>query len=160
VPASAADAAGAGELPAFAVVTVSTDDPRYALARELRYGVLYAPWDLSRELIEDTDGRVYVHAIVEDDAGAVIGYARLHLEAGESKVYQVAVADDWRGRGVGRELMTWAAAKAREEGRDFVELDARETAIGFYERLGYTVVGDSFLSGRTGTPHRRMRRSL
>jgi predicted GNAT family N-acyltransferase len=56
--------------------------------------------------------------------------------------------------------MEAVARRARAEGRDFLELDARVTAIAFYERLGYVAKGETFLSARTGTPHRRMRRTL
>ena len=150
----------AGDMPGFSVEAFGADDPRYAQARELRYRVLYGPWDLPRHLAEDTDGRTYEHFLAASEDGTVIGYARLHLERGESKAYQVAVDEAWRGRGVGLALMDRVHARARAEDRDFIELDARETAIGFYERLGYEVVGNAFISGRTGTPHRRMRRAL
>jgi ribosomal protein S18 acetylase RimI-like enzyme len=155
-----AEPAGLGSYAPFRVLAIATVDPRYEAAREVRYRVLYAPWDLPRELVEDTDGHEYVHFAAVDAEGVVIGYARLHLESGESKAYQVAVEESWRGRGIGRALMDAVARRARAEGRDFLVLDARERAVGFYLRLGYSVEGETFISGRTGTPHRRMRRTL
>jgi predicted GNAT family N-acyltransferase len=136
------------------------DDPRYAWARELRYDVLYRPLGLSRDLVEDTDGRTFEHFVALDADGLVAGYARLHLEDGASQVYQVAVAQDRRRQGIGNALMDATLARARAAGRDFVALDARDHAVGFYERLGFRCEGDSFLSARTGTPHRHMRRVL
>jgi ribosomal protein S18 acetylase RimI-like enzyme len=142
------------------VVRVAAGDSRYARARELRYDVLYRPLDLSPSLVEDTDGRAFEHFVALGTDGRVVGYARLHLEDGESQVYQVAVAQDMRGQGIGTALMDATADRARAAGRDFVVLDAREPAILFYERLGFRCEGDTFLSARTGTPHRRMRRAL
>ena len=155
-----AEVRGSGVDATFRVEVIGADDPRYADARELRYCVLYEPLCLGRTLVEDTDGRTYEHFVALDANGVVVGYARLHLEDGESKAYQVAVDDTWRGSGVGGALMDAVARRARAEGRDFLELDARETALGFYDALGYTVEGETFLSGRTGTPHRRMRLGL
>ena len=155
-----AESAGLGSDAPFRVLTIATVDPRYEAARDVRYRVLYAPWDLSRDLVEDTDGHEYVHFVAVDNDGTVVGYARLHLEAGESQAYQVAVDEARRGRGIGRALMDAVARRARAEGRDFLVLDARERALGFYRRLGYTAEGETFISGRTGTPHRRMRRIL
>jgi ribosomal protein S18 acetylase RimI-like enzyme len=144
----------------FSVIGITPGRSEYRTARELRYRTLYEPWDLPRDLVEDTDGRAYEHFAAITDEGELIGYARLHLEGGESKAYQVTVDESWRHRGVGRALMDAVEARARAEGRDFVELDARVTALGFYERLGYVADGDTFISGRTGTPHRHMRRTL
>jgi predicted GNAT family N-acyltransferase len=141
------------------VVEITPGSPLYVEARDLRYDGLYRAWGLPRRLVDDTDGRTYVHfaALVDE---RLVGYARLHLEEGDCQAYQVVVREDVRGTGVGRILMEAAATRARAGGRTVIELDARDHAVGFYERLGYDVVGDEFLSGRTGTPHRHMRREL
>ncbi len=43
-----------------------------------------------------------------------------------------------RGRGRGREMIAWLAARAREQGVRRIYLDSRSTAKGFYERMGFT----------------------
>jgi len=131
--------------------------PEYSEAALLRYEALYAEWELPRSLIADTDGRTYRHLAAFDSDGRVVGYARIWLEGGESKIFQVSVARAWRGRGVGAALVSALVDLAAEEGRAYVELDARTHVIGFYERLGFEAYGDEFLSGRTHTPHRAMR---
>jgi ElaA protein len=138
---------------------ITVDDPAYLEAKEVRYACLYGQWGLPRELVEDTDGRAYVHVIAEED-GAVVGYGRIHLEGGDSQIYQVCVTDEMRGRGVATALVEELVEHARQEGRDEVHLDAREHVIGFYEKLGFVGEGELFLSQRTGTPHLVMRRSL
>jgi predicted GNAT family N-acyltransferase len=144
---------------AVVVAEIEPGTAAYEEARELRYRVLYAPLGLSRALVEDADGHRYVHfAAVTDDR--VVGYARLHLEDSRSRAYQVSVTEDMRRAGVGRMLMGAVAERARAEGRDALELDARDHAVGFYRRLGYEVVSEEFASARTGTPHRTMRLEL
>lgn len=57
---------------------------------------------------------------------------------------------------MGSALMRRALERCAQEGAGLLWLNARATAIGFYERLGLEVVGDEFRTERTGLPHRRM----
>jgi GNAT superfamily N-acetyltransferase len=138
------------------IIEIEPGTPRYAQAKELRYQALYAAWSLPRELVEDTDGRTYRHvaALSGDD---LVGYGRIHMEASPPHVYQVCVSAVLRRHGVGTALMEALLGMARDGGACEVTLDARVLAIGFYERLGFTAFGPEFLSGRTHTPHRKMR---
>ena len=43
-----------------------------------------------------------------------------------------------RGRGYGKAMIRWLRAYAREQGLPAVHLDSRDTARGFYERVGFT----------------------
>jgi predicted GNAT family N-acyltransferase len=74
------------------------------------------------------------------------------------KMRQVAVDPHTQGTGVGRILVEASEAKARELGYAEIELNARETAVPFYLKLGYEVVGETF--GEVGLPHKKMRKSL
>jgi predicted GNAT family N-acyltransferase len=51
-------------------------------------------------------------------------------------------------------------ATAMVEGAEELWLNSRESAVGFYERLGYACDGEPFVSPLTGIPHRRMRKGL
>ena len=90
----------------------------------------------------------------------VVGYGRLHLEDGACQIYQVAVARNRRGEGIGKVLVEALVEWARDEGRGAVYLDSRSHVVSFYEHLGFEVCSDEFLSPRTGTPHVRMRLDL
>jgi predicted GNAT family N-acyltransferase len=138
---------------------VQVGDDKYLEAKEVRYQCLYGDWGLPRELVEDTDGRTYEHLIAEED-GRVVGYGRLHLEAGDSQIYQLCVVPERRGRGIAVVLMQELMRRAKRAGRYEVHLDAREHVIGFYEKLGFVGEGELFLSMRTHTPHLVMRRAL
>lgn len=131
----------------------------YEQAKEIRYECLYGEWNLPRALVEDTDGRTYTHLAAFID-GEIVGYARLHLQGGDSKLFQVCVTERWRGHGIARALVMELIGLARRKGRRQVYLDARAHVIGMYEKLGFVVEGEEFLSPRTGTPHRVMRMQI
>lgn len=59
-----------------------------------------------------------------------------------------------RGLGAGRLAVDEAVAAAREAGAPIIWANARMEALGFYERLGWTVVGNVFPSGPAKIPHR------
>ncbi|MFU8890657.1 MAG: GNAT family N-acetyltransferase [Anaerosomatales bacterium] len=148
-----------GAEPVFVVREIEPGTPEYEQAADVRYDALYREWGLPRTLIEDTDGRVYRH-VGAFDGERLVGYARLWLEDGQSKIFQLAVAGDRQGEGIGALLIDSLLEWARDAGRTQVELDARIHVVGYYERLGFVAVSDVFIAGRAHTPHRRMRRSL
>jgi predicted GNAT family N-acyltransferase len=145
--------------PVFVVREIEPGTPEYEQAADVRYDALYREWGLPRAIIDDTDGRTYRH-IAAFDGERLVGYARLWVEEGQSRIFQLAVADDRRGEGIGALLVDKLLEWAREAGRTEVELDARVHVVGYYERLGFTAESDVFIAGRARTPHRRMRRSL
>ncbi|MDO8987327.1 MAG: GNAT family N-acetyltransferase, partial [Coriobacteriia bacterium] len=144
----------------FSLAFIDLGTPEYAEAAELRYGALYVDLGLPRALIADTDGRTYRHLAAFDSDGRIVGYARIWLEDGHCQIFQVSVADAWRGNKVGAALVRELVELAASLGRLEVTLDARAHVIGFYERLGFQAYGEEFLSARTGTPHRAMRLAL
>jgi len=58
------------------------------------------------------------------------------------------------GSGLGTTLLQAGIEHARSVGAHVVWANARVTALGFYERSGFTVTGDVFLTPATGLPHR------
>ncbi len=64
------------------------------------------------------------------------------MDANEARMRQVAVAADAQGRGIGRLLVAEFEAEAIRRGAARVTLHARQTAVAFYERLGYAVEGE------------------
>lgn len=71
---------------------------------------------------------------------------------------QMAVREDVQRSGIGRDIMEFAEKEARENGFNTLMMHARKTAVPFYERLHYQVVGDEFLE--VGIPHYEMRKEL
>lgn len=68
------------------------------------------------------------------------GIRRAHtLARGDHLFVDDLVSDESvRGNGHGREMMRWVARHAASEGIPRIYLDARITAKGFYEKLGFT----------------------
>jgi predicted N-acetyltransferase YhbS len=87
-----------------------------------------------------------------------LGCLALRQDEGAMRMRQVAVAPEAQGKGIGRLLVLESEAEARRRGASVVMLNARQTAVAFYERLGYSVSGEPFLE--VGLPHRKMSKTL
>jgi predicted GNAT family N-acyltransferase len=145
-----------------------TDDTGLAAAHALRLAVFVDEQGVPvEEEIDDLDtDPTTTHVLVRDGArgGAVVGTGRLLTDPahpGEVHVGRVAVAASARGTGTGaavmRALEEVALAEHAPSGPDGrrsvrVLLSAQVQAIGFYERLGYTVSGPVYLDA--GIDHR------
>lgn len=75
---------------------------------------------------------------------------------GAVKIERVAVLRPWRGRRIGRALMTRLLDDLDAARVAASVLDAQLEAIAFYERLGYVATGQTFMDA--GIAHRHMRR--
>ena len=71
---------------------------------------------------------------------------------------QLAVRDDCRRKGAGRALVDYAESFALDHSYEEIVLHARETALGFYEKMGYKVEGDRFIE--VTIPHFYIRKNL
>lgn len=65
----------------------------------------------------------------------------------------MAVSDQMQNTGVGRALIEAGVEHARSLGARYVWAKARDSAIYFYERCGFVVVGDEFVEPASGMPH-------
>jgi len=59
-----------------------------------------------------------------------------------------------RGTGTGRAVLAAAAETARDHGAELLWCEAREPAVGFYQRCGWQVHGERF--SKELEPHRYM----
>jgi L-Ala-D/L-Glu epimerase len=71
----------------------------------------------------------------------------------------MATMPDVRGMGCGQELLKACEAQAKEAGCELLWCNARQTAVGFYERAGWRIIGAEFDIPTVG-PHFRMVRPL
>jgi len=72
----------------------------------------------------------------------------------------MAVADELQGEGLGALLIDAGIALAIERGATIAWARARDSAMGFYERLGFVSAGDGFIDGPTAMPHHIVVRTL
>jgi predicted GNAT family N-acyltransferase len=117
------------------------DAPERADTLELRRAVLRRPLglDFTAEQLDREGLQSHLGAF---DGARLLGCLLLQdLGEGTGQIRQVAVSEDARGSGVGRLLMLEAEAEARRRGLMRVKLHARDTAVPFYEKLGYRADG-------------------
>jgi predicted GNAT family N-acyltransferase len=74
------------------------------------------------------------------------------------KMRQVAVKAQLQGHGVGRALVMYCHLIASQEGKEGIYCHARQTAVPFYEKLGYVIEGEVFYE--VNIPHLKMRKSF
>lgn len=74
------------------------------------------------------------------------------------KLRQMAVVKSFQGKGAGKRLVLDFEVFLKERGVTLIEFSARETAILFYEKLGYEVVGDPYLE--QGIEHIKMQKNI
>lgn len=130
-----------------------TEPAELSVVHELRRAVFVLEQGVSEaEEWDGLDGECrHWLAWAEDRA---VGTARLRVTGDVACVQRVAVAADWRRRGVGRALMAAVEDAARAAGCTRVQLGAQLTALAFYHRLGYSAHGPVF--DDAGIPHRAM----
>lgn len=88
--------------------------------------------------------------IVLTDDGFPIATCRLYpIGDKTAMIGRVVVLPEYRGRGLGSRVMTEAETWLRELGYTAAEVESRNVAIGFYEKLGYAVTDRSIIHGDT-----------
>ena len=65
----------------------------------------------------------------------------------------MAVDSGAQQHGVGRRLLLTAIERIRAGGGEVLWANARDSALGFYERIGMEVVGDGYVTADTRLPH-------
>lgn len=100
------------------------------------------PWSQkSFEELLDNPNAFYV---VAREEGRVVGYCGAYLILDEADINQVAVAQDCRGRGIGRLMLTELLKRLKQAGAGSVTLEVRKSnapAIALYEGLGFHTEG-------------------
>ena len=69
----------------------------------------------------------------------------LFLEKNQLQIRGMAVLEEFQGKGFGAELVKAAENYCINLNVDLIWFNAREKAVPFYKKLGYTSIGDSFL---------------
>ena len=124
----------------------------------LREEVLREPLGLAFSQEELAGEKDSFHLASRDGDQLVACLVLKPLDEKRLMMRQLAVREDFLKKGFGRELVSYAESFARERGYGEIALHARETALGFYEKLGYDAEGDSFIE--VGLPHLAMRKKL
>lgn len=141
------------------ILEIQFGTPEFDEAVRLRYEVLRKPLGLeytAEQLATEFDN---IHLAAFDVTGRLIGYLNLTpVDLEEVKMRQVAVHPDAQGAGVGKALVLASEAVAKRAGFKKISLHARETAVPFYQKLDYSLVGERF--EEVTIPHFYMEKKL
>ena len=142
---------------AVLVQIVPWGSPRYIQSLGLRFEVLRRPLGLVFDPATFLDEVNDIHLIAHYKDW-VLGCMILSRVEEGFKMRQVAVGHSEQRLGVGSEMIRFAEQYAKEMGCKAIVLHARDSAIPFYLKHNYELVGDGFLE--VGIPHHAMRKSF
>jgi len=109
---------------------------------DLRWRVLREPWDQPRGSERDELESIAKHVGAYVEEGRLAGVGRLHVSnQREAQLRYMAVEDESRGKGVGREIVEQLESIAQSLDIERITLNSRDSAVEFYQRLGYRVTG-------------------
>jgi len=141
-------------------VIVEPDPAALSAALALRERVFVGEQGVPLDLEHDEHDATAHHVVLfAENHGEAVATGRVRLVGdGVAKVERVAVDATHRGTGLGRRVMDALEARARDLGASVARLAAQESAIGFYQRLGYRGFGERFWEA--GLAHKWMDKPL
>jgi predicted GNAT family N-acyltransferase len=125
-----------------------------AAASAIRHEVFVEEQRVPVELELDEFDAVCIHALARDGETA-LGTGRL---LPDGHIGRMAVRREARGAGIGSKLLRALMQQAQQRGDSAVVLHAQLSAVGFYQRHGYTPEGDVFMDA--GIEHIAMRHTF
>ena len=143
------------------VTRVERDHVMDLRVRVLRKGTPVTHCDYPEDSLPDV-----VHLAISDVSGARATSTWFSKECPERpgtpalQLKGMAVDEDLQGSGLGAMLVEAGLSLARERDAQLVWARARDSALGFYEKLGFAAMGDGFVDEPTGMPHHIVVRTL
>lgn len=120
----------------------------------IRKTVFIEEQQVPQELELDEEDPRAIHALATLNAQP-IGTARLvDLENSQAQIGRMAVLDQFRGQGIGQQILKKLMLYAREKGVTSLVLHSQVSAIPFYEKMGFIAQGPIY--DEAGIPHRNM----
>ncbi|WP_454642221.1 GNAT family N-acetyltransferase [Bradyrhizobium liaoningense] len=139
------------------IVEIRAADPLMSAVFALRREVFVVEQGVPEELEVDENDKVAAHLAALSD-GHVIGTLRIVRHECTAKIGRMAVSAHSRKKGIGKELMEFAAVASSRDGAQEIVLAAQFTAREFYRQLGYVEEGAVF--DDAGIAHVMMRKKL
>ncbi len=141
------------------VLQIEFATPEYDEAVALRYEVLRQPLGLTYTPEQLAEEYSHIHLAAYTEEGRLVGYLNLTPQNEQVvKMRQVAVNPARQGQGIGRKLVEASEALAQRAGFQVLSLHARASAVPFYQKMGYTALGEQF--EEVTLPHFKMEKQL
>lgn len=144
------------------IVIVAVADVRPLRREVLRVGMPEATVDFDGD-----DDHETIHLAAKDANDEIVAVSSWmeramsedpHLRAAQLR--GMATRHGLQGSGLGGILIEAGLVHLRRRAIDWVWANARDSALHFYERHGFEIVGDGFIESVTGLPHHRVRRRV
>ena len=111
----------------------------------LRWRILRKPWKQPEGSERDDNDDLCYHVIAIENNN-VYGVARLEFISEKvAQLRYMAVDDAYQKKGVGRNIIQHMEAFAKRNNKTELFLNARENAVGFYEKMDYKIIEKSYL---------------
>jgi len=121
-------------------------EEEWAQMYQLRWSILRQPWGQPAGSERDELEETACHRIALADNTGIIGTGRLHqVDRQTAQIRYMAVPEAYRGMGIGTKILHSLEEYARLSGFTIIRLDARETALPFYQSQGYEPIRKSHL---------------
>lgn len=116
----------------------------FAQYYQLRWQILRKPWQQALGSEQDEHELHSIHRMIINEAGKVLAVGRLEQCAEQQgQIRYMAVCETAQGQGLGQQILTELELLASKLGMTEVMLNARENALGFYQKLAYQQHGRS-----------------
>ena len=142
----------------FRAAAIVHQSPLYEQELEIRQAELREPLglDLYKEDLTHEAYCYHIGVFLKDE---LVGTLYLQPIAEDTRqIRQVAVKKAFQGMGAGQCLMSFAESIARDHGAKKILIHSRKAVKDFYEKLGYTTIGDEFTE--VGIAHVHMEKQL
>ncbi|MBQ8319821.1 MAG: ribosomal protein S18-alanine N-acetyltransferase [Clostridia bacterium] len=100
------------------------------------------PW--TKENFESAFALPVLYGFVAEEDERLLGYCVTQVVCEDAELQNIAVAKEFRGKGIAKELLTFAEENAREKGAEHCFLEVRVSnapALGLYRKFGYGQIG-------------------
>lgn len=125
--------------------------------KTLRYNTFVVEKNVPEDVEFDGEDNKYLHFCLYEGE-KILASLRADVKDFECHIGRVAVLSELRGKGLGKELLTKLQDYMKNQKVKKIHLGAIDTAVGFYEKMGFKTKGEWFTEG--GHPHICMEKIL
>ncbi|WP_448548210.1 bifunctional GNAT family N-acetyltransferase/hotdog fold thioesterase [Thalassotalea fusca] len=113
---------------------------------QFRWLHLRKAWDQPEGSEQDALESQAYHRMLIDAYEQIVAVGRLHFSGtDDAQIRYMAVAPEYQGKGLGKQLLDELTWVAQSNGAKSITLNARESAVPFYEKHGFQNLGFSHL---------------
>ena len=140
----------------FGTIKIEASNSIYSDLKALREKVFVVEQNVDKELEFDELDKDARHLVLKFNDKVIAG-GRITALDGMAKIGRVVVDKDYRGLGIGLEVMKALISESYNLGYKDIIVYAQTRALGFYQKLGFVAFGEEF--EEANIPHYQMKLS-